>query len=492
MDEAVTNAAEAGRVLGRALADLPDPLAVVPPVRERGRAPIDVSVRPPGSKSLTNRVLLLAALARGESTVRRGLLGADDAERMLTALAQLGARIDRSDEAALRITGVGGRWRTGSGGNGPGGVELNLNNAGTATRFLSAAALLADGPVTIDGNERMRQRPIGELGTALETLGARIEFLGDAGCPPMRITPPEGNRPAVGVVELGPTQSSQFISALLLVAPMLPGGLTLKLTGGVTSASYVRMTVGLLGRLGVRVRASADLSVLQVSEADGGAIGWFDETVEPDASGATYWHAAGCLLRDATVRVVGLPGPGEEDGDGAGSLQGDAAFPEVLTKLGAGVVSGWLKDGSPTVAVRGVRELRPVMVDMSDMPDAVMSLAACCAFAGGTSIVRGVRTLRVKETDRIEALRVELGKIGVEVTPTLNGDDDVLSITPPAGGVDCSAGVSRVEFDTYDDHRMAMSLALIGLRRPNVWIREPGCVAKTYPGYWADLAKLYA
>jgi 3-phosphoshikimate 1-carboxyvinyltransferase len=451
------------------LADLPDPLPI-PTLPGGGAAPPVASVRPPGSKSLTNRLLLLAALAGGESVLRHPLLEADDAERMLGAIASLGAGVERAD-GLVRIRGVDGLWDV------PGdGVTVNLNNAGTATRFLAASALCSPGPMTVDGNERMRQRPIGELGDLLRRLGAGVEYLGVRGCPPIRITRPEG-----GLVERGvsvpTTRSSQFISALLLVAPFLPDGLTLRLEGAVTSASYVRMTVSLLERVGVQVRTSEGLRVIRVLPG----CPSLDLDVEPDASGATYFWGAGALLPGASVAVEGL---------GEGALQGDSGFPEMLGRMGASIAVKDGADGAVTV-VRGPEGLSPVFADMSDMPDAAMTLAVCASFARGTSILRGVRTLRDKECDRIAALESELAKIGVVVESNVRGDPDVLTVTPPEKGVDCSEDAGRVEFDTFDDHRMAMSLALIGLRRPNVWIRDPGCVAKTYPGYFADLAKLY-
>lgn len=463
---------------------LADPLRIVPPmsVRERGEAGVDVSVRPPGSKSLTNRLLLLAGLCAGESVLRRPLTEADDARRMLAALEQLGCAVERSDDGqTVRVTGVGGRWRVARGDS-----TINLNNAGTATRFLAAASLLADGPITIDGNERMRARPIGELGEALRTLGATVEHLGGAGCPPMRVTPPAGNVPAVSTIEFGATQSSQFISALLLAAPFLPDGLTVKLVGEPTSASYVRMTVNLLDALGASLKLSADGRVIRV----GPGLDAFDVDVEPDASGSTYFLAAGALLREGTVRVRGFTAPSE----GREPLQGDALFADELAGLGCRV-----SHVNETIVVRppeGVSDkrsawFRPVMTDLKDMPDAAMTLAVCCCFASGTSILRGVKTLRVKECDRIAALKSELGKIGVEVIDNLNGDPDAMSITPPGDGIDLSPDAPAVEMETFDDHRMAMSLALVGLRRHNVLIKDPGCVAKTYPGYWAEFSTLY-
>jgi 3-phosphoshikimate 1-carboxyvinyltransferase len=458
--------ASRGDMLRGALGELPDPLPIPTCRRGAGAAPPSATIRPPGSKSLTNRLLLLAALAEGVSTLHHPLLEADDAERMLAAIDRLGAVVERAG-STLRVRGVGGRWSIPEGG-----VSLDLNNAGTATRFLAAAALCAPAPVTIDGNERMRQRPIGELGELLAQLGAKVEYPGAPGCPPVRITPPAGGAVAESIT-IATTRSSQFISALLLTAPFLPRGLTVRLEGVVTSASYVRMTVGLLERLGATVRTSEGLRVIRVLPG----LPAFEADVEPDASGATYFWAAGALLEGSAVGVMGL---------GVDALQGDSGFPALLARMGAAVTA---TEG--VVTVRGPARLSPVFADMSDMPDATMTLAVCAAFAGGTSILRGVRTLRDKECDRIAALESELGKIGVSVRSDVNGDPDVITITPPEGGVDCSAGAPPVEFETFDDHRMAMSLALVGLRRPGVLIRDPGCVAKTYPGFFTDLASLY-
>lgn len=463
--------------LRAALGEMGSPLRVPRARVIGGEYPMDAVVRPPGSKSLTNRALLLAGLAEGESLIRGGLTEADDARQMVTALRQLGATVEFGDEPGLiRVSGVGGRWRVGREG-----VTLNLNNAGTATRFLAATSLLSGGPMTIDGNARMRVRPIGELCDVLAMLGVGVEFLGTPGCPPVRLTPPaqHGGKPAT--IEIPTTQSSQFVSGLLLAGPWMPGGLQIRLTGEVTSASYVNMTLALLARLGATVRHSDDLRLIRVmpTEVGGRRVGvrGFEYPVEPDASGATYWWTAGAILPGAKVRVMGL---------GAGSIQGDVMYPELLGRMGAEVTRRDLPE--PSVQVEGPRVLRPILADMAQMPDAAMTLAVAACFAQGTSILRGLRTLRVKETDRIEATRNELRKLGVLVETTVQGDPDAMTITPPDGGIDCSEGAPRVEFDTYDDHRMAMSLALIGLRRPNVYIRDPGCVAKTYPSFWRQLA----
>lgn len=487
-------------VLLRPLADLPAVLPI-PPLPRGKRGLFDVSLRTPGSKSLTNRALLLAALAAGESTLRGPLLDADDAIRMRAALEKLGVGLSMPRDGAddtLRIRGVGGAWKS------SGEVTVNLNNAGTATRFLAAAALLGGGsgaaPIVIDGNERMRERPIGELAQVLMQLGAKVEYVGREGCPPLRIHPLAERRGPGKVLDIPTTQSSQFISAILMIAPWLAGGLTIRLTGEITSPTYIEMTIGLLQQVGASVKTSEDLRVIRVGPPSPQVLGLrgFSYDVEPDASGATYFWAAAAINPGSTARLTGLSHR---------SLQGDAGFPSLLARMGAIVDQHPATQTTPHgtgappvmrepadarehfIACTGPAALQPVMADLSNMPDTAMTLASVACFTPGTSILRGLRTLRVKETDRIEAMRCELTKIGVKVECPVMGDRDVLSITPPRGELALES--SPVEFDTYDDHRMAMSLALIGLRRPNVFIRDPACVAKTYPTFWRDLASLY-
>lgn len=447
---------------------LPDPLRVNPlgPV-DRAR---ECVLMPPGSKSLTNRALLLAGLTGGRSVLRRPLRDADDTERMLAALQTLGVTITSEAGGDLEIEGVGGGFPASD-------ARIDLNNAGTATRFLAAASMLAEGPVEIDGNERMRQRPIGELIKALRHMGVGVDELGEPGCPPLRIIPPESLESLEHEVAFGRTQSSQFLSALLLVAPWLPFGLTMRLNASATSPTYLDMTLGLLAQLGAVVRASVDHRVIRVASEDGRGLEPFELHIEPDASGATYFWAAAAMFPGVRVTIAGLD---------ERSLQGDAAFPDLLARMGARVES--VPTTPPAIRVTGGASLNAIMADMDGMPDAAVTLAVVCAFASGSSVLRGVRTLRVKETDRIAALQAELAKVGVVIEADVNGDPDTMTVTPPAGGIDCSPQASRVEFDTYRDHRMAMALALVGLRRPNTWIKDPGCVDKTYPEYWRDLA----
>ncbi len=451
-------------VLGRPLGELPDPLGLVP-----APAGVAATVDLPGSKSLTNRALLLAGLAEGESVVRRALLDADDAVVMIGALRTLGVGVKEAGDGALVISGCAGRFR--------GGGSINLKNAGTATRFLAAAACLADGPVEIDGNARMRERPIGELVEMLRRLGVRVDELGAPGRVPLRVHP---RRPAGGTLRVPTTLSSQFVSALMMVAPWMAQGLSVEFGGPVTSPAYIEMTSGLMREAcGVGVTGSVETGRIVVPP---GGVRGFAYTVEPDASGATYFAGGAMLIPGARVVLPGLR---------RRTLQADAGFLEVLERCGGRVA----RDGGGSIMAYG-GPVRAVEADLGLMPDTAMTLAAVACFAPGTTTIRGLRTLRVKETDRIAAIAAELGKVGVRVevfgyTDASGAADEGLRITPPAGGIDLSPDAGPVEFETYDDHRMAMSLALIGLRRPNVWIRDPGCVAKTYPGFWADLSRLY-
>jgi 3-phosphoshikimate 1-carboxyvinyltransferase len=327
--------------------------------------------------------------------------------------------------------------------------------------------------VTIDGDARMRERPIGELVGLLRRLGVEIEERAGAGLVPLRVSP---GRPAGGAIEVGPTLSSQYVSALLLIGPWLADGVEVRFTSRPTSPSYVLMTASLLERLGARVEVEGTRELRAVRVAPGPLRG-FELEIEPDASGATYFWAAGAVLEGSMVTVEGV---------GAGSAQGDAGFVELLARMGATV----LRSGDSTT-VAGQRRLRGIEADLRSMPDAAMSLAAAACFATGPTTMRGLRTLRVKETDRIEAMRVELEKVGVEARSFDDGDDEGLEIVPPEGGLDCRLYAPAAEIETYDDHRMAMSMAVLGLRRPVMRIRDPGCVAKTYPTFWRDWALLY-
>ncbi len=436
--------------LRRPLADLPNPLPI-PTLA----APFNLTLTPPGSKSLTNRALLLAALATGDSIIRKPLLDADDANRMLTALRTLGVdtEIHPSRESII-MHGTSGTLQ--------GNVEINLNNAGTATRFLTAAALFANGPVTIDGNARMRERPIGELIGFLRTLSAEIEELGSPECVPVRVHGQGGL--TGGELTIPTTASSQFVSALLMIAPLCEKGLRIHFEGDVTSRSYIDMTVGLMSQTcGVHIETNDDEIIVPAGELTA-----IEYEIEPDASSAGYFWAAAAISKKSRMRIPGLT---------FSSLQSDARLPMILRQMGAPI-----EYDAGGAEVHSADSIDAIAVDLSAMPDAAMTVAVVACFATERSILRGLRTLRVKETDRLAATQTELAKIGATVTI----EGDALVIDPPVQMDD-----APVVFDTYDDHRMAMSLALIGLRRKNVSIKEPQCIEKTFPGYWQMLSHLY-
>ena len=470
------------------------------------------SVRPPGSKSLTNRALLLAALSSGETLLRGALTEADDAKVMLAAIAQLGASVRTTSDGTLAVTGVGGRWQV----NGDA-VKINLNNAGTATRFLAAACAVltpAGTRIVLDGDARMRQRPIGQLVDALHAMHAsdgwkvNVQYGGDVAVPPLVIT---GNGVPQGplVASFGATASSQFISAVLLLAPFIKGGVRIEFTGAITSETYIDMTVGLLRQLGCNVQDQRPRT-LAVSPKAGPAALFASGliNIEPDASGASYFLAAGALRPDRPVMVAGLRT------EGGTSLQGDSQFVRVLTAAGVqwrqdqgqdqrqdqgqddGQAEGQEANG---VHVGGNQStLQPFDFDFAGMPDTVMTAAVLAAFASPTpqnpdavSRFASVQTLRVKETDRVAALTAELAKLGVHVRVQAQASgSETMLITPPRGGVLCTPDAPPVVFETYHDHRMAMSMALIALRRPNVQIIDPSCVGKTYPDYWKHFASV--
>jgi 3-phosphoshikimate 1-carboxyvinyltransferase len=345
--------------------------------------------------------------------------------------------------------------------------------------------------IVIDGDPRMRERPIADLADALKGLGAGIEYLGRPGCPPLRITPAADRAGLDDTITLGRAASSQFISALMMVAPFLPRGLTVRFIEA-PSWPYIKMTEEMLREVGVRTHDDHGhaMRVWCGSRHSSGAsgengIGAFSMEIEPDASGATYFEAAAALIPGAGCIIDGL-----DLHPVSSSLQGDTRFISAITSAGARCER--LKN---SLRISGVATLAPLTIDLESMPDTAMTAAALACFASptpdnptATSMLRGLRTLRVKETDRLAALQTELRKLGAVVDIIKEGSDEGLRITPPLELRDRN---ESVVFDTYNDHRMAMSLALIGLRVPGVRINNPRCVAKTYPTFWQDLSRLY-
>ncbi|HEY7116486.1 MAG TPA: 3-phosphoshikimate 1-carboxyvinyltransferase [Tepidisphaeraceae bacterium] len=416
------------------------------------------SITPPGSKSLTNRALVLAALADGACTVRN-VLFADDTEVMIDCLTRLGfgPQVHRATNT-VTVDGRGGAIPAGT-------AELFCGNSGTTIRFVAALCSLGRGTYMLDGVPRMRQRPIGGLVEILKNLGVRINYKGKAGFPPIAVL--ADGLPG-GLLRYGSEQSSQFLSAVLMAAPYARNEVRVDLIGQQTSWPYVAMTMQLMDAFGHTPELERDPqgSPKQIV-IPRGRYAAVDYAVEPDASNATYFLAAAAVHEGARVTVEGL---------GKRSLQGDVGFADVLHQMGAELVFG-----PDFITVRGTGELRGIEVDLLDMPDTAQTLAVVALFAKGETIIRGLHTLKVKETDRLAAMAAELRKLGAEVEE----GEDYLAITPPNT-------VRPAAIDTYDDHRMAMSFAVAGTKVAGVVIKDAQCVNKTYPGFFDDLKRVLA
>lgn len=410
------------------------------------------TVRVPGSKSLSNRLLLLAAVAEGETTLTH-LLDSDDVRRMREALAGLGVETETTTDG-LRVCGAGGVLRNPA--STP--LTLHLGNAGTAMRPLTALLAAGVGTFILDGDPRMRERPLGPLVDALRALGADIEYLGREGYPPLKIV---GRPLRGGSVAIDGTLSSQFVTALMMLAPQLEGGLTIAREGDLVSDPYLEITRRCLGLFGVS-STWPEPRTLRVAPGPLKAPGRLP--VEGDASSASYFLALGALA-GGPVRVTGV---------GRESMQGDIAFLDVLAQAGAVTRSGpdWLETEGGT--------LTGIDVDLNAIPDAAMTLAVVALFAEGPTRIRGVANWRVKETDRIAAMATELRKLGA----TVEEFEDGLAIFPPKQR-------HPAQIATYDDHRMAMCFSLAALGGTPVVIEDPACVGKTYPHYFEDFLGLF-
>ena len=409
---------------------------------------VQASVCLPGSKSITNRALLLAALADGESRLRAPL-HSNDTFYMAQALRDLGVSVSEDPNGDFLISGSGGQLGV------PQKTPLYIGNSGTTVRFLTAAACLTPPgtDVTLDGNARMRERPIRDLLGALLTLGVTAESVNGHGCPPVRV---QGGGLPGGRCRLRGDVSSQFLSALLQVAPYAVSDVRIEIVGELVSKPYVDITRDVMTAFGAAMENDG-YRTLRVRA--GQRYTGRDYTVEADASNASYFLAAAAVT-GGQVTLENL---------GSASIQGDIAFVDVLERMGCTVTRG------ERLIVRGPARLRAIDVDLEAIPDTAQTLATVCAFAEGPSRITGLASLRVKETDRVRAIAVELPKLGVGVR---EGPDSWV-ITPPP--TDAFTGA---EIETYDDHRMAMSFAVAGLRVPGVTINDPGCVAKTFPDFW--------
>ncbi|GAB3626331.1 3-phosphoshikimate 1-carboxyvinyltransferase [Pandoraea terrae] len=424
------------------------------------------TIRLPGSKSISNRVLLLAALSRGRTRVR-DLLASDDTRVMLDALRTLGVSWTQQGESRdFIVDGCGGDFPIKS-------AKLFMGNAGTAIRPLTAALALNRGDYEISGVARMHERPIGDLVDGLRQLGAQIDYLGNAGFPPLHVHPSAVQASAAPIKVRGDV-SSQFLTALLMTLPLLPcasGEIVVEVDGELISKPYIDITLRLLRRFGIDVKQDGwSRFTLPSAGASGAAYRSPGEIrVEGDASSASYFLAAGAIGK----------GPLRVEGVGRDSIQGDVRFTEALEAMGARVV---LHDDA--IEVAGIDtpdgKLRAVDMDFNHIPDAAMTIAVAALFANGTTTLRNIASWRVKETDRLAAMATELRKVGA----TVEEGADYLRVTPP---VSLTPGAA---IDTYDDHRMAMCFSLVSLGGVPVTINDPKCVAKTFPDYFAEFSRV--
>ncbi|WP_434106999.1 3-phosphoshikimate 1-carboxyvinyltransferase [Paraburkholderia caffeinilytica] len=411
------------------------------------------TVRLPGSKSISNRVLLLAALAEGETTITN-LLDSDDTRVMLDALEKLGVRLKREGDTCV-VSGTRGAFTARK-------ADLFLGNAGTAVRPLTAALAVNGGDYRIHGVPRMHERPIGDLVDGLRQIGAKIDYEENDGYPPLRIRPAQITADAP--IRVRGDVSSQFLTSLLMTLPLLrteSGVTTVQVDGELISKPYIEITIKLMERFGIKVeRHEWHRFIVPAGQRyqSPGTI-----MVEGDASSASYLLAAGAL-GGGPVRVEGV---------GRSSIQGDVGFADALIKMGAN-----LQMGDDWIEVRGVGndngKLDPIDMDFNLIPDAAMTIAVAALFADGTTTLRNIASWRVKETDRIAAMATELRKVGAKVQE----GEDFLVVTPP------EKLIPNASIDTYDDHRMAMCFSLVSLGGVPVRINDPKCVGKTFPDYF--------
>lgn len=413
---------------------------------------INGEVNLPGSKSVSNRALLLAALAQG-TTRLTNLLDSDDIRHMLNALKQLGVNYQLSaDKTVCEVEGLGSAFNTSHA------LELYLGNAGTAMRPLAAALCLSQGEFVLTGEPRMKERPIGHLVDALRTAGADITYLENENYPPLKIT---GTGLQGGDVEIDGSISSQFLTAFLMAAPLATADTVIRIKGDLVSKPYIDITLHIMAQFGVTVEnRNYQEFFIPAGQTYQGAG---DFLVEGDASSASYFLAA-AAIKGGEVKVTGI---------GKKSIQGDVQFAHALEMMGAEIEWG----DNYVIARRG--ELKAVDMDFNHIPDAAMTIAVAALFAEGTTSIRNVYNWRVKETDRLAAMATELRKVGAEVEE----GHDYITIVPPTQ-------LQHATIDTYDDHRMAMCFSLVALSDTPVTINDPKCTSKTFPDYFDKLAGL--
>lgn len=406
------------------------------------------SIKLPGSKSISNRTLLLAALSKGQTEVRN-LLTSDDTSRMLEALDKLGVKLNNTQGEDWSITGAEGNFPNKK-------ADLFLGNAGTAFRPLTAALALSEGHYKLSGVPRMHERPIGDLVKALRSAGAEIQYLDNDGFPPLKISPAtlDTNKP----IKIRGDVSSQFLTALLIALPLTRQEAVIEVVGELISKPYIEITLNLMAQFGVNVHRDGWQRF--TVPANSTYISPKETFVEGDASSASYFLAAGAIAGKLTVEGVGQT-----------SIQGDIKFADALALMG-GVIE---YDANHVAASKpNTPKLKAIDLDCNHIPDAAMTLAVLALFADGTTTLRNIASWRVKETDRLTAMATELRKVGATV---IEGED-YITITPP------EKLTPHAVIETYDDHRMAMCFSLVSLGNTPITINDPNCVAKTFPKYF--------
>jgi 3-phosphoshikimate 1-carboxyvinyltransferase len=411
--------------------------------------PLAASVRVPGSKSLTNRALLIAALANGTTRLTNALFS-DDSRYFASALKTLGFDVQLDEvKSEMTVTGLGGRIPSSK-------AELFIGNAGTAARFLSAFLTLGNGEYILDGEPRMRERPIGDLIDALQQLGVELEGINN--CPPVQIS---AKGLLGGKTKIAGNVSSQFLSALLMVAPYAKSSIEIEVTTELNSKPYVEMTLAIMQEFGVQVERE-DHKRFIIKPASFLSLSSY--SIESDASAASYFFAAPAIC-GGMVRVEKIS---------RNAKQGDIAFLDILKQMGCAI-----NEGENFIEVTGTKSLNGVDVDMRDIPDTAQTLAAIAPFASSPTRIRGIASARVKETDRVHATCTELARLGVRVEE----HEDGMTIGP------CDE-IRPATIQTYNDHRVAMAFSLIGLRVDGVTIENPACVSKTFPKFFEVLDSL--
>ncbi len=413
-------------------------------------------IKLPGSKSISNRTLLLAAFSNGVTDIL-DLLASDDTARMLEALSVLGVIMEEIGDNNWRVTGNGGNVSVKQ-------ADLFLGNAGTAFRPLTAALAMSKGNYTLSGIPRMHERPIGDLVDALAQAGAHIEYLGNKGFPPLKISPAQIKSDQS--IKIRGDVSSQFLTALLMALPLTGQSFKIEVVGELISKPYIEITLNLMAKFGVDVKRNGWQEFTVPAQTQYQSPGKIH--VEGDASSASYFIAAGAVASDANGLLI--------EGISKNSIQGDIKFADEVVKMGAKIEYG----ENHIIAKAASGKLKAIDLDCNHIPDAAMTLAILALFAEGTSTLRNIASWRVKETDRISAMATELRKLGAIV----EDGHDYISITPP------EKITPNAVIDTYDDHRMAMCFSLISLAGVPITINDPKCVAKTFPDYFERFVKI--